>query len=130
MQSRCKAKSERDDAMGNIISTPDNKTHAILDNNDLLALIEDYMGAEVKEAIVEAVNEMEDEHLDDDECIKALNDQCGELSKNHREVMQKIYAAQLILHDLITAKELDRKAISDICGKLGGIVSTELGRPY
>lgn len=113
--------------MAGAISLSDGSVHVILTTRDALDLVGDYMGDEMRQAVLEALELL---HADDDACIKALNDRCGELSKNHREVMQKICAAQLILNDLIAAKELDRKAISDICGKLGGIVSTELGRPY
>ena len=114
--------------MGNLIETPDKKIHTILDTDDLLELVEDYMGSEIREAIVEAMNEQEEEHFDDKECIRELNDQCGELSKNHRKTMQQIYDEQLALHDLIIAEELDRKAISKVCEKLSSITSRELNR--
>ena len=114
--------------MGSLIETPDKKIHTILDADDLLELVEDYMGAEVREAIIDIMNEQEEEHLDDEECIKELNDRCGELSKNHREIMEQIYDEQRSLKDLITAKDLDRGAISTVCGKLGSIIRRELNR--
>lgn len=107
--------------MGNLIEMPDKKIHTILDTDDLLELVEDYMGPEVREAIVEAMNEQDD-------CMKDLEYQCVELTKNHREIMQQIYDEQLALHDLIIAEELDRKAISKVCGRLSSITSRELNR--
>lgn len=112
--------------MGTLIETPDKKMHTILGTDDLLELVDEYMGYEVKEAIVEAMNEIEEVHYDDEECIRELNDQCGKLWHKHREVMQEIDEEQLALNDLITAKELDRKAISNVCGELSGIVRGEL----
>lgn len=114
--------------MTNTVTTLDKKMHVILCTEDLLTLIEEYMGYDFKEAVVQVMNEQEDMHLDDEECIKELNDECGELSKHHRKVMQDIDDIKAQLVDLISAKELDRRAISNLCGDLGMIVSRELSK--
>lgn len=112
--------------MARLMETPDGTQHTIWGLDDLLTLIGDYMGYEFKEAIVEEMNAIEDVHLEDDDCIREMNDQCGELWHKHREVMQEIDEEQKKLSGLLTAKELDRKSLSNVCCRIGGITMKEL----
>lgn len=116
--------------MARTVATLDRKTHGIMNSWDLLDLISEYMGDEMKEAIVEEMNEQDLLHADDEECIRELNDLCGKLSKHHREVCKELYEAKKELADLVCARELDRKAISDTAGKIGRIVSHEVGASH
>lgn len=112
--------------MASTVTTPDGQTHVIMTSRDLLDLIDAYMGLEAREAVVEQMNEQELLHADDEECIREMNDMLGDLSKHHKEVCQNLYDAQKGLADLIAARDLDRRAISSICGKLSAILHREI----
>lgn len=116
--------------MEGTVRLKDGSVHVILTTRDVLDLVDEYMGYDMRQAVVDELNEQELLHEDDDECIRELNDQCGELSKHHREVCRELYDAQKKLTGLISAKELNRSAISSVAGEIGRITSREVNTNY
>ena len=114
--------------MGNLISLKDGTLATVLSGEDLLDLIETHMGLEMKEAVVEWINEMELEHVDDDECIHELNEMISEDHKHYKETMEKIHEVSEKLNGLISEKELDRRAISNTVGAISALAYKEVCR--
>lgn len=114
--------------MGKLISLKDGTLATVLSGEDLLDLIETHMGQEMKEAVVEWINEMELEHADDDECIHELNEMIGEDHKRYKETMEKIHTESEKLSSLISEKELDRRAISNTVGTISVLAYREVCR--
>lgn len=111
--------------MGTIIRLKDGSQETILTGQDLIYLIDTHMGSEMKEAVLDWVNAMEDEHLDDDECIHDLNEMISEDHAHYKSVMKELDKASVRLADLIAAENLDRRAISEVTGKIRSIIRKE-----
>lgn len=108
--------------MGRVITTKDGKNHIILQKKDIRKIIDAYCGSEVLDVM--------DEFYQDD---MELVEEAEELEKmidgwkgHHMEVMEQLNEDQKGLADLICQPELDRKAISTICGKLSYTIHKEL----
>lgn len=114
--------------MGNLISLKDGTLATVLSGEDLLDLIETHMGQEMKEAVVEWVNELDLEHADDEECIHELNEMISEDHKHYKETMEKIHMESDKLSSLISEKELDRRAISNTVGTINLLANKEVNR--
>lgn len=114
--------------MGRLIELKDGSLQSVLTDQDLLDLIDRYMGQEMKEAVIEWVNEMELQHADDDECIHELNEMISEDHKHYKETMGRIREEAEKLNDLITAKDLDRGKISNAVGAIGVMAYREVCR--
>jgi translation elongation factor EF-4 len=114
--------------MGNLISLKDGTLATVLSGEDLLDLIETHMGQEMKEAVVEWMNEIDLQHADDEECIHELNELISEDHAHYKEVLGKIEEESNKLTDLIVAKELDRRAISNTAGAISMLVNKEVCR--
>lgn len=114
--------------MGNLISLKEGTLATVLSGEDILALIETHMGQEMKETVVEWINEMELEHADDDECIHELNEMISEDHKHYKETMEKIHMESEKLSSLISEKVLDRRAISNTVGAISVLANREVNR--
>ena len=114
--------------MGNLISLKDGTLATVLSGEDLLDLIETHMGQEMKEAVVEWMNELDLEHADDEECIHELNELISKDHKRYKETMEQIRMEAEKLNGLITAKDLDRRAISNTVGAISVLAHREACR--
>ncbi|MGO4997813.1 hypothetical protein [Oribacterium sp. Sow4_G1_1] len=114
--------------MGNLISLKDGTLATVLSGEDLLDLIETHMGQEMKEAVVEWMNELDLEHADDEECIHELNELISEDHKRYKGTMEQIRMEVEKLNGLITAKDLDRGAISNTVGAISVLAYKEVCR--
>jgi uncharacterized coiled-coil protein SlyX len=114
--------------MGNLIRLKDGTLATVLSGEDLLYLIETQMGQEMKEAVVEWMNEMDLEHADDEECIHELNELISEDHVRHKQVMEELRTETDKLSGLIRQKDPDRSAISHTVGRIAGIIGQEVRR--
>lgn len=112
--------------MGSLITLKDGTIATGLSGEDLLYLIETHMGQEMKEAVVEWMNEIDLQHADDEECIHELNELISEDHAHHKQVMEGLRSEADALSDLICQKDPDRRAISEITGKMRGIIGKEI----
>lgn len=115
--------------MGSLIRLKDGTIATVLSGEDLLYLIETHMGQEMKEAVVEWMNEIDLQHADDEECIHELNELISEDHARHKQVMAKLRTESEKLSSLICQKDLDRRAISNTVGRITGIIGREVGKP-
>ena len=114
--------------MGTLIELKDGTLATVLSGEDLLYLIKTHMGQEMKEAVVEWMNEIDLQHADDEECIHELNELISEDHARHKQVMEELRTEAATLSDLICQKNLDRGAISNTVGRITGIIGQEVGR--
>lgn len=114
--------------MGAIIKLKDGSLETVLSGEDLNRLIDKYMGQEMKEAVVEWMNELDLEHADDEDCIHELNEMISEDYKRYRETMEQIRTEAEKLNGLISAKDLDREAISNTVGAISVLAYREVCR--
>ena len=114
--------------MGNLIRLKDGTIATVLSGEDLLYLIETQMGQEMKEAVVEWMNEIDLQHADDEECIHELNELISEDHKRYKETMEQIRTKVEKLSSLISEKELDRRAISNTVGAISVLANKEVNR--
>lgn len=112
--------------MGSLITLKDGTLATVLSGEDLLYLIETHMGQEMKEAVVEWMNEIDLQHADDEECIHELNELISKDNAHYKQVMEELRTEAGTLSDLICQKDLDRRAISEIAGKMRGIIGKEI----
>lgn len=115
--------------MGSLIKLKDGTIATVLSGEDLLYLIEAQMGQEMKEAVVEWMNENDLQHADDEECIHELNELISEDRARHKQVMEELRTEAATLSDLICQKDLDRRAISYTVGKITCLIGKEVGKP-
>ena len=115
--------------MGNLIRLKDGTLETIFSGEDLLYLIETHMGQEMKEAVVEWMNEIDLQHADDEECIHELNELISEDHAHHKQVMKELRSEAEKLSDLICQKDPDRRAMSNAVGRITGIIGQEAGKP-
>ena len=76
--------------MGNLIRLKVGTIATVLSGEDLLYLIETQMGQEMKEAVVEWMNEIDLQHADDEECIHELNELISEDHAHHKQLMEEL----------------------------------------
>lgn len=114
--------------MGTIIKLKDGSLETVLSGEDLIRLIDKHMGQEMKEAVVEWMNELDLEHADDEECIHELNELISEDHKRYKETMEQIRTEAEKLNGLIAVKDLDREAISNTAGAICVVAHKEACR--
>lgn len=108
--------------MGRVITTKDGKNHIILQKKDIREIIDAYCGSEVLDVMDEFYQD-DMELVEEAEELEKMIDEC---EGHHMEVMEQLNEDQKGLVDLICHPELDRKAISTICGKLSYTIHKEL----
>lgn len=114
--------------MGSLIKLKDGTIATVLSGEDLLYLIETYMGQEMKEAFVEWMNEIDLQHADDEECIHELNELISEDRARYKRVMEELRREAEKLSGLICQKDLDRRAISNTVGIITCLIGEEAGK--
>ncbi|MCH3988304.1 MAG: hypothetical protein LKG80_06535 [Lachnospiraceae bacterium] len=114
--------------MGRLITLKDGTLVTVLSEKDLLYLIDTHMGQEMKEAVVEWVNEVDLQHADDEECIHELNEMISEDHARYQETMEKILEEAEKLSSLISEKELDCREIPNMVGAIRALANKEVNR--
>jgi len=112
--------------MAHVLILKDGSRHVALGILDLVDLVDSYMGLDMKTAIEEEFNEAELAHYDDDAYIKDLEQENAGLRGHYRQVMGELEEASKQLAAEIRKKDPDRRAISDLAGRIGIITGREL----
>ena len=109
--------------MADIISLPGGRNETVFNERDFMYLLEEYMGFEARRWL--------EDRLGEDEASERIGEMEEELKgeKEHcKEVMEELRQYSVELAELITEKELDRKAISAAAGEIGAITWREMNR--
>ena len=108
--------------MANVIWLKSGQTETVFDLEDLLRLVEEHMGDETRR-LLEELTAPED---DDTEYIADLEKEIQKLRDHHHEVMTELRSLSETEARLIQEKEIDRKTLSTIAGKIGTITWREI----
>lgn len=110
--------------MSQIIKMPDGKDHIVIDLSDFLWLVDEYMGMEARSWLEEYLSETYGEA---DE-IETLVDYYEKKLADRKEAAEEIRKEAEKLSGLICKKDLDRKAISGVAGRIGTLTYREVNR--
>lgn len=108
--------------MPNVIQLKTGQTETVFDLEDLLRLVEQCMGSETR-YLLEELTAPEDNDAD---YIADLEKDIQKLRDHHHEVMVELRKLSETEARLIQEKEIDRKALSTLAGKIGTITWREI----
>lgn len=108
--------------MPNVIQLKTGQTETVFDLEDLLRLVEQCMGSETR-YLLEELTAPEDNDAD---YIADLEKEIQKLRDHHHEVMVELRKLSETEARLIQEKEIDRKALSTLTGKIGTITWREI----
>ena len=108
--------------MPNVIQLKAGQTETVFDLEDLLRLVEQCMGSETRYLLEELTAPEED----DADYIADLEKENQQLRDHHHEVMVELRKLSETEARLIQEKEIDRKALSTVAGKIGTITWREI----
>ena len=105
-----------------VIQLKSGKTETVFDLEGLLYLVEQYMGSEARLLLEDLITP----ENDDAEYIADLEKDIQKLRNHHHEVMEELRKLSETEARLIREKEIDRKALSTVAGKIGTITWREI----
>ncbi len=108
--------------MPSVIQLKSGKTETVFDLEGLLYLVEQYMGSEARLLLEDLITP----ENDDAEYIADLEKDIQKLRDHHHEVMEELRKLSETEARLIREKEIDRKALSTVAGKIGTITWREI----
>ena len=108
--------------MPSVIQLKSGKTETVFDLEGLLYLVEQYMGSEARLLLEDLITP----ENDDAEYIADLEKDIQKLRNHHHEVMEELRKLSETEARLIREKEIDRKALSTVAGKIGTITWREI----
>ena len=108
--------------MPSVIQLKNGQVETIFDLEDLLYLVEQHMGNEARRYLADFAAP----ETDDAEYIADLEKENKELREHHHEVMEELRSLSAQEARLIQEREIDRKALSAVAGKIGTITWREI----
>lgn len=108
--------------MPSVIQLKSGKTETVFDLEDLLRLVEQHMGDDTRR-LLEELTAPEDDAA---EYIADLEKENQRLRDHHHGVMTELRSLSETEARLIQEKEIDRKALSTVVGKIGTITWREV----
>ena len=108
--------------MPSVIQLKSGKTETVFDLEDVLRLVELHMGDDTRR-LLEELTAPEDDAA---EYIADLENENQRLRDHHHEVMTELRSLSESEARLIREKEIDRKALSSVAGKIGTITWREV----
>ena len=108
--------------MPSVIQLKSGKTETVFDLEDLLRLVEQHMGDDTRR-LLEELTSPEDDAA---EYIADLEKENQRLRDHHHGVMTELRSLSETEARLIQEKEIDRKALSTVVGKIGTITWREV----
>ena len=108
--------------MANVIQLKTGQCETIFDLEDLLRLVEQHMGDETRRLLEELTAPPDDNA----EYIEQLEQENRELRDHHHAVMRELRTLSETEAQLIQEREIDRRALSTVAGKIGTITWREI----
>ena len=105
-----------------VIQLKSGQTETIFDLEGMMYLVEQYMGSDAR-CLLEELAAPEDDDVD---YIADLEKENQQLRDHHHEVMVKLRKLSETEARLIQEKEINRKALSTVAGKIGTITWGEI----
>lgn len=108
--------------MADMMTLWDGNVQTVFTIRDFLQLVDEYMGMEARRYL--------EDYLDDSDaawsCVEEAEKERDGWRVHHRETIREIRDESEALSRLISEKELDRREISNVCGRIGIITWKEL----
>ena len=108
--------------MPNVIQLNTGKIETVFDLEGMLYLVEQHMGSDARFLLEEFTTPEED----DTDYIADLEAEYKRYRDHHHEVMKELRELSETEARLIREKDIDRKALSDVAGKIGKITWREI----
>ena len=108
--------------MADVLELSDGSIHTVFDIRDVMELIDTHVGNEVRRWLEEYLTE--DDDLGD--YVSDLEKEVEGVRAHHREVMNSLRAESEKIACLIREKEIDRKQLSTVAGRIGTITWREV----
>ncbi len=108
--------------MAHVIGLKDGSRHIIFSGQDIISLVDEYLGYEVRRELEDLLSEKE---LDAG-YIEDLEAELKGAGEHHTEVMEALRKQSEIIAGLIRESDIDRKALSAVAGTIGIITWREL----
>ena len=108
--------------MPSVIQLKSGQTETVFDLPGMLYLVEQYMGNDARCMLEDLITP----ESDDAEYIADLEKDIQKLRDHHHEVMEELRKLSETEARLIREKEIDRKALSTVAGKIGTITWREI----
>ena len=108
--------------MADVLGLSDGSIHTVFDIRDVMELIDTHVGNEVRRWLEEYLTE--DDDLGD--YVSDLEKEVEGVRAHHREVMNSLRAESEKIACLIREKEIDRKQLSTVAGRIGTITWREV----
>ena len=105
-----------------VIQLKSGQTETVFDLEDMMYLVEQHMGSDAR-CLLE---ELASPEGDDADYIADLEKENQQLRDHHHEVMVELRKLSETEARLIQEKEIDRKALSTVAGKIGTITWREI----
>ena len=110
--------------MAQVIQLKDGSLHTVFGEQDILSLVEDKLGMEVRQVLEELLFE----RSEDAEYIADLEKEAEEKKRHYISVLGALQEQSEIIAGLIVQKEIDRCALSKASGIIGTTTGRELNR--
>lgn len=107
--------------MANVIQLKSGQVETVFDLDGLLYLVEQHMGSDARLMLEDCIAEIEDP----EEYISDLEKENQRLRDHHHAVMEELRSLSEAEARLIQEREIDRKALSAVAGKIGTITWRE-----
>lgn len=108
--------------MARMIELADGSKHILMGEQDILSLVDAYMGYEARKEVEELLAEQD---LNAD-YIEDLEKELKAAREKHSSVMETLREESEVIADLIREKDIDRRALSAAAGRIGTITRREL----
>ena len=121
--------------MAEVIELLDGSIHTVSGERDILSLVEEKMGLEVRALIEdllaktdpsEAIEDPVVESEGDGRCIEELEKRLDGVREHFRDVMKALREQSEVISGLIGKRDINRAALSTAAGKIGEITWREL----
>jgi len=110
--------------MADMLTLWDGNVQTVFSQDDFLWLVDEYMGMDARRWLEEFIMDMEIEYGRDE--MEEMESCLDGAKAHHKEVMQRLRELSEKQACLISEREIDRKALSNVAGEIGTITWREI----
>jgi len=112
--------------MPHVLTTKDGKNHTVIDEADILSLVEDYAGYDIRVWLEEWLTEQRAETQDALAAAKETEEEIDSLRDHHREVLSDMYEEASWLMKLTGEYRPKRSDIRECTEKIWNVLAQEI----
>lgn len=116
--------------MPEMIQTKDGKNHTMFDNKDIYDLIDEYMGMEARDLIIDWIKDIKEcaDYESEQSREEEMNKFTKQFTDKHKEIFNELHELSVNIGELITEETIDRRKLSNMVGQLSIKISHEPNR--